>query len=255
MTERLKIISLNITHTTFQNCLDQVIELGITKTNSFVCFANVHMTVEAYKDKSFANDLTKATVIAADGKPVAMACKWLYKKKQERIAGMDFMPALIRKLNDKSATIFLYGSTENVLEAIVQKIKREFTGIKIAGYISPPFRQLNTEEETEHIALINESGAQFVLVALGCPKQERWMAKNYHRINAILLGVGGAFPVYANLQKRAPGWMQRYGLEWLYRLMQEPKRLIRRYTYTNVMFTCLLIKALLEKKKKNAYGR
>jgi N-acetylglucosaminyldiphosphoundecaprenol N-acetyl-beta-D-mannosaminyltransferase len=255
MKEKLKIISLNITHTTFQDCLDQVIELGKAKINSFVCFANVHMTVEAYKDKSFENDLTKATIITADGKPLAAACKWLYKKEQERIAGMDFMPALISSLNDEGASIFLYGSTEKVLETIVQKIKTEFARVEIAGYLSPPFRQLTTEEENKHIQLINESGAQFVLVALGCPKQEKWMAKNFTKINAVLLGVGGAFPVYANLQKRAPVLMQRYGLEWLYRLMQEPKRLMRRYAYTNVMFIYLLMKAVLEKKKHTTYAR
>lgn len=255
MTERFKIISLNITHTTFQDSLNHVIELGITKTNSFVCFANVHMTVEAYNDKSFANDLSKATLITADGKPLAMACKWLYKKEQERIAGMDFMPALISSLNKESATIFLYGSKEDVLLVITEKIKCEFPNIKIGGYISPPFRQLTREEENEHAQIINQSGAQFVFVALGCPKQEKWMARNYDHINAVLLGVGGAFPVFANLQKRAPHWMQACGLEWLYRLLQEPKRLIRRYTYTNLMFIYLLTKSLLKEKKRQSYAR
>ena len=255
MREKLKIISLNVTHTTFHDCLQQVSELGKTKTNSFVCFANVHMTVEAYNDKSFEDDLTKATIITADGKPLTIACKWLYKKEQERIAGMDFMPALISSLNDDGAKIFLYGSTQKVLETIVQKIKTEFAGVEIAGYLSPPFRPLTTEEENKHIHLINESGAQFVLVALGCPKQEKWMARNFTKINAVLLGVGGAFPVYANLQNRAPVLMQRYGLEWLYRLMQEPKRLMRRYLYTNLMFIYLLIKAVFKKKKQNAYAR
>lgn len=255
MTEKFKIISLNITHITFQDSLNHVIELGITKTNSFVCFANVHMTVEAYNDKSFANDLSKATLITADGKPLAMACKWLYKEEQERIAGMDFMPALISNLNKKSATIFLYGSKEDVLLAITEKIKSEFSNVKIAGYISPPFRQLTREEENEHVQIINQSGAQFVFVALGCPKQEKWMARNYDQINAVLLGVGGAFPVFANLQKRAPHWMQASGLEWFYRLVQEPKRLVRRYTYTNFMFIYLLTKSLLVQKKKQSYVR
>lgn len=255
MIENLKIISLNITRISFQESLNRIIELGITKTNSFVCFANVHMTVEAYNDKSFAQDLSKATIITADGKPLALACKWLYKKEQERIAGMDFMPALIKSLNKTSATIFLYGSTQDVLSAITKKINNEFPNIKIAGYISPPFRQLTKEEENEHAHIINRSGAQFVFVALGCPKQEKWMARNHAQINAVLLGLGGAFPVFANLQKRAPHWMQANGLEWLYRLIQEPGRLIRRYVYTNFMFIYLLISALLAKKHNQEYGR
>jgi N-acetylglucosaminyldiphosphoundecaprenol N-acetyl-beta-D-mannosaminyltransferase len=144
--------------------------------------------------------------------------------------------------------VFLYGSTPKVLEKIKDRIRSRYPGAIIAGAISPPFRELNETEIKEHIQQINESEAHYVLVALGCPKQEKWMATNYNSINAVLLGLGGAFPVAAGLQKRSPAWMQKLSLEWMYRLIQEPRRLFKRYFYTNTLFLWLLAKELLKKK-------
>ncbi len=143
--------------------------------------------------------------------------------------------------------IFLYGSTDEVLQAIEQRIAQEYSPKILAGSISPPFRQLSEEEQNAFIEQINHSGANIVLVALGCPKQEAWMATHSHKIKAVCLGVGGAFPVFAKMQSRAPGFIQKYGLEWLYRLFQEPKRLWRRYLYTNSLFVYLLLKQKLTK--------
>lgn len=249
MTDKLKIISLNITNATFKQTLNDVIDLGLSHKPSFVCFANVHMTVEAHMDTSFAKDLSYATIITADGKPIAKACKWLYNKKQERIAGMDFMPALIAELNNCSGRIFLYGSTEAALQKIIEVINNKYPNVQVVGHMSPPFRQLSIEEEKHNANIINNSKAQFVFVALGCPKQEKWMARNYININATLLGVGGAFPVFAGLQKRAPHWMQKLSLEWFYRLVQEPKRLFRRYFYTNLRFIVLFVSFFFSEKK------
>ena len=114
---------------------------------------------------------------------------------------------------------------------------------------SPPFRELTPEERQQEIEEINRSEAQIVMVALGCPKQERWMAGNKGKIHSVMIGLGGAFPVYAGLKKRAPAWMRRLSLEWLYRLGQEPKRLWRRYLYTNVKFLLLLGKQMANKSK------
>jgi N-acetylglucosaminyldiphosphoundecaprenol N-acetyl-beta-D-mannosaminyltransferase len=208
--------------------------------SSYVCFANVHMTIEAYKSPSFREQLNNASLVVTDGKPLAVACHALYRKKQERIAGMDFMPAILERANIEGSTIFLYGSKPDVLEALKKKISGQYPSITIGGAISPPFRPLQPEEEQEHIRQINESGAQLVFVSLGCPKQEKWMATHYKKINAVLLGVGGAFPVTAGLQRRSPKWMQNLGLEWLHRLMAEPRRMFRRYFETNFAFLYLM---------------
>jgi N-acetylglucosaminyldiphosphoundecaprenol N-acetyl-beta-D-mannosaminyltransferase len=246
MNEKLKIISLHINSISFEDCLERVANLGFSKTPSFVCFANAHMVIEAHNNPSFLQQLNQATLIVADGKPVAKACYWLHKKKQDRIAGMDFMPSLLNYLQAKrEAKIFLLGSTDVVLDAIQKKINSSFSNIQITGAVSPPFRALTGEEQEQLIEQINHSGANFVLVALGCPKQEQWMAEHYKQMNAVLLGLGGAFPVFAGLQKRSPLWMQKYGLEWLYRLLQEPARLFKRYLVTNTVFLFLLAKQLL----------
>jgi N-acetylglucosaminyldiphosphoundecaprenol N-acetyl-beta-D-mannosaminyltransferase len=131
-------------------------------------------------------------------------------------------------------------------------VKNRYPKTIIAGAMSPPFRLLEEWELNEHISLINQSKPHFVFVSLGCPKQEKWMADNFKKINAVLLGVGAAFEIMAGMKKRAPKWMQDLSLEWLYRLIQEPRRLFKRYFVTNSFFIYLLIKAIY---KKAFYGR
>jgi N-acetylglucosaminyldiphosphoundecaprenol N-acetyl-beta-D-mannosaminyltransferase len=236
MYKTLKIISLSIHNLSFQDCLDRVTQWGLAHKPGFICFANVHMTIEANNDHHFLEELDKASLVLPDGKPIALACKWLYKIKQERISGMDFMPAILNEAHKLRAKVFLYGSTEEVLQKISDKIRLSWPGIIISGTISPPFRKLTDLEVKNHIQAMNDSGSNFVLVALGCPKQEKWMAANYQSVNAPLLGLGGAFPVIAGMQKRAPRWMQQFALEWLFRLLQEPGRMFKRYLYTNISF-------------------
>jgi N-acetylglucosaminyldiphosphoundecaprenol N-acetyl-beta-D-mannosaminyltransferase len=242
MYEKLKIISLSIDRLSFRESLDKVMQWSLSHTPAYVCFANVHMTIEAYKDPVFLEQLNNASLVVADGKPIAVASNILYGKKQERISGMDFMPRILEEINAAKGTIFLYGSSNHVLEALEKKLAIIYPAVKIGGAISPPFRALEPSEQEAYIKQINDSGANLVFVALGCPKQEKWMASNYKKINATLLGVGGAFPVVAGIHKRSPGWMQRWGLEWLYRLIQEPRRMFKRYLYTNSYFLYLLVK-------------
>lgn len=248
--KKIKIISLSITPIRFTQALEKVAELGFAHQSSFVCFANAHMTVEAYKDAQFLYFLNQATLVLADGKPIAKACAFFYGIKQERIAGMDFMPALLKHVNqlNKVVKVFLLGSTQEMITAIKQKIKITYTQIEIVGNATPPFREFSMEETTEIIDSINQSGAHIVFVSLGCPKQEKWMAENFKSINAVLLGVGGAFSVFTGLKSRAPKWMQEYGFEWLYRLLQEPNRLFKRYAYTNIFFVWLFLKECTNKR-------
>ncbi len=240
MRERLRIVSLSVDPLPFRKCMSLVMEWAASHIPSYVCFANVHMTIEAYKRPSFRRQVDKASLVVPDGKPLAVACYSLYRIKQERIAGMDFMPAIMETANKEGSTIFLYGSSPDVLDALTKKINEHYPFITIGGAISPPFRPLHSDEIQEHIDQINQSGAQLVFVSLGCPKQEKWMAANYKKINAVLLGVGGAFAVMAGLQRRSPKWMQNWGLEWFFRLMVEPRRMFRRYFETNFAFLYLM---------------
>lgn len=214
------------------------------RQSGFVCFANVHMVIEAYKDTSFKKDLQKATYIFPDGKPLALFCRWFNKIPQERVAGMDFMPAILKKADEHAGKIFLYGSTQEVLLKIKSHIRQAYPNAAFAGAIAPPFGQLSEGEINDHLQQINASGANFILVALGCPKQEKWMAAHYQSIQGLLLGLGGAFEVVAGIRKRSPRWMQRLSLEWLYRLLQEPGRMFKRYLYTNLYFIGLVTKQM-----------
>lgn len=240
MIEKLQIISLSVHHISFAKSLEQVMKYALERRQSYICFANVHMTIEACNDKSLLEKLNNADLVLADGKPIALACKLLHHKKQERISGMDFTPLILAKANEKSLSVFIYGSTHDVINAMKEKITTDFPNIDLAGAISPPFRSLTSDEIKNDIDKINQSGTNIVLVALGCPKQEKWMAENSGKINAVLLGIGGALPVAAGIQKRAPKWMQNMALEWLYRFFQQPGRLFTRYLFTNSCFLFLL---------------
>jgi N-acetylglucosaminyldiphosphoundecaprenol N-acetyl-beta-D-mannosaminyltransferase len=239
MFEKLNIISLGLHHLSFTESLDCVTGLAMERKSAYVCFANVHMIIEAFRDKDFQAQVNKADLVLADGKPLVFGCRLLYHKKQERISGMDFIPRILERASEKKLSVFIYGSTDEVIKFSKKRIETVCPGIHLSGAISPPFRQLTEEELKKDIELINQSGAQLVLVALGCPSQEKWMAENSGKINGTLLGIGGALPVFAGLQKRAPRWMQILALEWFYRLMQQPARLFSRYFYTNIYFLFL----------------
>ncbi|HSK11804.1 MAG TPA: WecB/TagA/CpsF family glycosyltransferase [Phnomibacter sp.] len=216
------------------------------KRSAYVCVANVHMTIEAHSDQAFANIVNNAHAVTPDGMPLVVALRILYGVVQERVTGMDLLPDLLRVAEKENFTVFFYGGTESMLKITEQHLATNYPGITEKHFYSPPFRSLSSSEEQEDILRINSTGANIVFVALGCPKQEKWMASMMGRINACMIGIGGALPVMIGLQKRAPLWMQKGGLEWFYRFMQEPGRLFKRYAITNARFCWLLSKAWLK---------
>lgn len=246
-TSSKKLLNIYISCKSYADVVFDIIQLGKQQQSSYVCTINVHMLIEAHKNKNFENVVNQADIRTADGMPVVKALKMLYSIKQDRIAGMDLLPDLVKNADSHNLSVFFYGSTADVLNRIEQKLKIEFPKLRSKFY-APPFRTLTVREEQEVIEMINLFCPHILLVALGCPKQETWMANMKGRINAVMIGVGGAFPVYADMQKRAPIWMQKHSLEWIFRLYQEPFRLLKRYLTTNSIFFYLLIKELLFKK-------
>jgi len=230
------VISLQVSLTTYTDALQQIILLGKTNTPSYACFANAHMTVEAKKSTVFQSQVNGSTFTFADGMPLVFALRLLYGIKQDRIAGMDLMGSVLHECEKNGLSVFFYGSTQAMLDLLKENTLKKFPHLIIAGMLSPPFRALTEDERQQHIRAINASGAGLVLVGLGCPKQEMWMAKNSNSINACLLGVGGAFEIYAGVTTRAPQWMCALGMEWFFRFLQEPKRLFKRYAVTNTLF-------------------
>lgn len=240
--QKRRLLNTRLSVGTYTNFIEEIIFLSQQKKSSYVCVSNVHMVIEAYLDENFSKIVNSADIATPDGMPLAKSMGLIYGIHQDRVAGMDLMPSIIRAAESRSLSIYFYGSTETILQSIIDKIHIDHPNLKIAGYYSPPFRAQSQEEKDAIADNINKSNPDFVLVALGCPKQEKWMAENKNKINSCMLGVGGAFSVYAGIQKRAPTWMQRMSLEWLYRFIQEPKRLGKRYLVTNSLFSFLMLK-------------
>jgi N-acetylglucosaminyldiphosphoundecaprenol N-acetyl-beta-D-mannosaminyltransferase len=185
-------------------------------------------------------------MVTPDGMPLAVGMKLIYGLKQDRVAGMDLLPDLLKKSEEHRIPVFFYGGTPEMLKRTTSYCSVHYPELNIAGMYSPPFRSLSASENEGVVNEINQSGARFVFVALGCPKQEKWMALMKGRIQATMIGIGGALPVLVGMQKRAPVWMQALCLEWLYRLMQEPKRLFKRYAVTNTTFLFLLARTWIK---------
>lgn len=242
----LEIISMSILNASFINFIDRIHKLAHKKQSSYICIANVHMTIEAHHDPSFAEVVNNADLVTPDGMPLVWALRLLYGIKQERVAGMDLLPELLKAAGAENLTVYFYGGTEEMMRQTERFVQIHYPQLKNVSFESPPFRPLSIQEEEECIDRINASGANLVLVALGCPKQEKWMARMKGKINACMVGIGGALPVLVGMQKRAPKWMQNAGLEWLFRLLQEPQRLFKRYFVTNSLFILLLMKQYLE---------
>ncbi len=250
MDHKKKLIGVGINSGSYREFLRTLQKFSFNKKSSYICVANVHMLIEAYKDEEFKAIVNNAALVTPDGMPLAKGIQILYGEKQERVAGMDLLPDLLGISEKENLNVFFYGGTQEMLDQTKSYCKKEYPLLNMAGMISPPFRLLTLEEENEFIERINSSGANFVFVALGCPKQERWMASMKGRVNACMIGIGGALPVMIGMQKRAPKWMQDASLEWLYRFGQEPKRLFKRYFYTNSLFLFLFSKEYLKTKLK-----
>jgi len=234
---RLPVMDVRITTGSCQDILDELVRLSDhRKSSAYVCFVNVHMMVEAHKNLEFRTIVNNADVCCPDGVPVAKSVGWFYAMRQPHMAGPDTLPKLVAKAGELHKRIFLLGSTEDVLEQFVERTALEYPEAVICGYESPPFRELTEEEDTALVRKINDSGADMIFVALGCPKQEKWMAAHRGRVNGCMFGLGYAIPVFAGMASRAPRWMIDHGLEWSFRLFSDPKRLFKRYVDTNSIF-------------------
>ncbi len=239
----------------YKRFINEIFYLAESKPSSYVCFANVHMTIEAYEDNDFNSVVKNADIVAPDGQPLSIFLKYLKNINQERVCGMDVFPDLLREAAARGKSVFFYGTTDDVLAKIAAKASREFPALNICGLYSPPFRKLSSDEKAGIINRINESKADLIFVALGCPKQERWMAEHKGKIHGCMLGLGQAFHVYAETAKRSPAWMQRFSLEWAYRLYLEPGRLWKRYFYTNTYFLLLTFKYFIHSRMGSVTAR
>ncbi|MEO8068007.1 MAG: WecB/TagA/CpsF family glycosyltransferase [Flavobacteriales bacterium] len=246
MLVKRRVINVDISMGSFSEHVQAICDLGRTRASGYVCCVNAHMAVEA-REPSFNAIVNNADLATADGMPILYSMRWLTGVHAERVAGNDLMPALLLEAERQSLKVFLYGGKQEVLDTIITRAAKEQVRSPIVGHESPPFRQMSIAEMEETASRINASGANIVMVALGCPKQERWMAAMQGKVNAVMLGLGGAFLLYAGVDTRAPKWMRDLSLEWLYRLALEPRRLFKRYFITNSLFLGMFAKALIQR--------
>lgn len=205
-------------------------------SGDYVCVANVHTTVMSYEDPAYCAVQNGGIMAIPDGGPLSSVGRKRGFSKMQRTTGPDYLKEILKISAKEGYRHYFYGSTEETLEKLRTVLEKEYPGVQIAGMYSPPFRALSKEEDEKVIEMINEAHADFVWVGLGAPKQERWMAEHQGKIQGLMVGVGAAFDYEAGNIKRAPMRMQKANLEWLYRLLQEPKRLFKRYFYTNTRF-------------------
>jgi len=249
--KKRRIISINVSTGSYKQFVTAIIDRAKSKVSSYVCVANVHMLLEAHSSRHFRKIVNSAFITTPDGMPLAKGFKALYNYHQERVDGMSLLPSLLNEAEKENISVFFYGGTQEMLNKAINYINVTTPNLKIAGVYSPPFRTLTDKEMEDMAETINNSGANLVFVVLGCPKQEIWMYNMKGKVNATMIGIGGALPVLVGDQKRAPIWMQKNSLEWLFRLHQEPRRLFKRYFKTNSQFLYLAAKANLKKRFRN----
>lgn len=246
------VITMRVAVTTQQKVVQDVTGFIESGSSTYICVSNVHMCMETFDSESFRKVVNDADLVIADGRPIYWAQKLLGNKDAEQVRGQDITNALCQLSSDTGLRIGLYGgSSTEVLNKVVTKLSQQYPNIKIIYQYSPPFRVLTEEESSKVINDINSAQVDVLFVGIGCPKQEIWMAQHRGKVNAVMLGIGAAFDFIAGTKKHAPRWMQKMGLEWLFRLLSEPKRLWKRYLKQNPRFIWYFLQQWVFNKKFN----
>lgn len=230
------ILGIEVDATSYRDACDRIQAWAESGLSRYVVAANVHVIMMAQWQRAYRLVLRQAALVTPDGMPLVIGLRLLGIAAQKRVYGPDLMLAWCERAAELSLPIYLYGGTEVQLEKLVDNLSQRFPGLLVAGAYSPPFRLQSAEEEREDCDRIARSGARVVFVGLGCPKQEQWMARQQGHLPAVMIGVGAAFAFFSGDVSQAPRWMMAWGLEWLYRLSREPRRLWQRYLINNPVF-------------------
>jgi N-acetylglucosaminyldiphosphoundecaprenol N-acetyl-beta-D-mannosaminyltransferase len=251
MHSKVNILGVQVSNITNEHLLDALSSRIQNKQKTQVCITPVNSVLAALKSPPVLEVYNNAEFVLCDSTPLKWAAGFLNTPIVERITGLDLLPNLVAHCAKHDFTIFLLGASPGVGDTLKEKIAALYPNCKVVGVYVPPFMKVFSEEENKKmIDAINAVSPNVLLVSLTAPKQDIWIAENMHRVNAtVQIGIGGAFEVMAGLAKRAPKWMHGAGLEWLYRFIQEPKRLFRRYFIEAPLFIPLVIKQKFTLKK------
>jgi N-acetylglucosaminyldiphosphoundecaprenol N-acetyl-beta-D-mannosaminyltransferase len=222
-----------------------------SQSRGYLCACNVHTVMASREDRELRAALDSASINVPDGQPLVWALNALGHDLRERVYGPELMSRACERAVEAGHRFYLYGGrNQGALVQLALNLRRRYPGVKIVGGYSPPHRPLTPEEQAAIADEINHSQADVVWVGIGVPKQEKWMAQMRPRLEApVLVGVGAAFDFHAGLVPQAPSWIQESGLEWAYRLAQEPRRLWKRYLRYNPMFVAAFAQQLIEQRR------
>ena len=211
-----------------------------------ICVSNVHSVVESQHDAELKETLNTSDLNVPDGMPIVWVGRSRGFSLPRRVYGPDLFQEFFCATQAKPYRHFFYGGAPEVVETLIKNLKQRFPQIRVAGHFSPPFRSLAAEEDLRIIEMIKAAAPDVLWVGLGCPKQELWMRAHRESLSVpAMIGVGQAFNIYAGSVRQAPRWMREHGLEWLFRLQQEPRRLWQRYLVYNTEFIVRLALELL----------
>jgi N-acetylglucosaminyldiphosphoundecaprenol N-acetyl-beta-D-mannosaminyltransferase len=244
-----RILGMRVHATSYGHAAREILRWAATGESRYVCVATVNNVIEAYDHSDYAAVMEAADLVTPDGMPLVWGLRLLGVDTATRVYGPDLTPVVCQLAAERGVPVGFYGGAQDVLDDLMVKLGRRFPGLRIVYRASPPFRRLTPEEERRTLEDLERSGVRILFVGLGTPKQEWWMAANKGHVSAVMLGVGAAFDFLAGRKRQAPRLLQRLGLEWLYRLTHEPRRLWRRYLYRNPRFVALFAAQLLRERR------
>lgn len=244
------ILGIPVNETSYAEATERIRSWVAVRESRAVYAANVHVIMEAYDDKEFKKILNRADLVAPDGMPLVWMMRLNGIKSQQRTYGPTLMLQVLEMAAREKVSVGFYGGESGTLQKLVSRLKTAYPSLNIDYVFSPPFRPLTDEETWQIRHAISSSGVRILFVGLGCPRQERWIDAQREHIFTVMIGVGAAFDFHAGVKPQAPSWMQKTGLEWLFRLSTEPRRLWKRYLHHNPRFIVLAIADLLRLSKR-----
>lgn len=246
--EHQHILNSRLDSTNYEDSTQRIINWAISEKQRYICVANVHMIMETYNDTNFRKIINNADLVTPDGMPLVWTMRMLGFNYQTRVYGPSLALRVCEAASKYGLPVGFYGGSPETTKSLVKNLSNRFATLRVAYAYSPPFRALKTEEDEAVVQNISKSGAKILFVGLGCPKQENWMFSHIGKINAVMIGVGAAFDFHAGIKKQAPRWMMAIGLEWFFRLCNEPRRLWRRYLYNNPRYLFLVARQILRER-------
>jgi N-acetylglucosaminyldiphosphoundecaprenol N-acetyl-beta-D-mannosaminyltransferase len=235
------VLNTKVDLTSYEHSTQTILNWACAGESRMVIAANVHTIMEAYDSPGFKEIVNNADLVAPDGMPLVWMMRLKGLRDQRRVYGPALMLHVLEASARAKVPVGFYGGAPKTLNLLIERLQARYEGLNVAYFCSPSFGAVSKEEDAVIVDEINHSGARILFIGLGCPKQEIWMAKHRGVVNAVMLGVGAAFDFHAGVKAQAPAWLQKVGLEWIFRLFTEPRRLWKRYLYHNPRFIVLAV--------------